>query len=166
MTKGKTVRHTPIAALLVAALPLLGEPPAPQPADTSGRPDLIVRVDFQKEQKLGKWYVRIRFTVSNIRLAPASPTILGSWCVAGPGACPRLHVGPDRFAPAVEAGATSVVKLDTPGIPVHNNAVVLGPETEEWLPGRYTIRAKADFTERLVETNEENNVNFAVIVIP
>ena len=147
----------PAAWLGLATTPSLhAAPPAP---------DLIVRVDLQKEQKLGKWFVRMRFTVANIGLAPAPPTTLGSWCVAAPGVCPRLHVGGDRFAPAVEAGATSVVKLDTPGIPVANNVFVLGPETEEWLPGRYTIRAKADFLERLIETNEANNTGFAVIEI-
>lgn len=160
------MRLTTIAALFLAAGPLLAGPPAPPPPHTPGRPDLTVRVDLQKEQKLGKWFVRMRFTVTNIGLAPAPPTTLGSWCIAAPGICPRLHVGPDRFAPPVEPGATSVVKLDTPGIPAGNNVVVLGPETEEWLPGRYTIRAKADFPGRLVETNEANNTNFAIIAIP
>ncbi len=160
------MRHTPIAALLAAAMPLLGVPSRPQPADTPGGPDLIVRVDYQKERKLGKWYVRLRFTVSNIGFAPTPPTTLGAWCVAGPGVCPLLLIGSGRFDPPVEAGATSVVKLDTPGIPVSNSAVVLGPETEAWQTGHYTIRAKADFTETLVETNEDNNTNFAVIVVP
>lgn len=160
------MRLTSIAALLVSAGPLLAGPPAPQPPYTPGRPDLTVRVDLQKEQKLGKWFVRMRFTVSNVGLAPAPPTTLGSWCLADAGhACPKLD-GNYQMAPPVVPGATSVVKLATPGIPVGGSVFVLGPNTMEWQPGNYTITAKADFPTQLVETNEGNNQASAVIAIP
>jgi len=160
------MRRTPIAALLLAAGPLLGGPPAPQPPSTPGRPDLIVRVELQKEQKLGKWFVRMRFTVTNIGLAPAPPSTLGSWCLADAGhVCPHLD-GNYQLAPPVVPGATQVVKLVTPGIPVQGSVFVLGPNTKEWQPGRYTITASADFTTAVLETNEGNNLGSAVIAIP
>lgn len=160
------MRRSFIAALLFAAGPLCAGPPAPEPPYTPGRPDLTVRVELQKEQRLGKWFVRMRFTVSNTGLAAAPPSTLGSWCLADAGrACPKLD-GNYQMAPPVVPGATSVVKLPTPGIPVGGNVFVLGPNTMEWQPGRYTITAKADFTTAVIETNEGNNLGSAVIVIP
>jgi hypothetical protein len=153
-------------AILLAAGPLIADPPAPQAPFATSRADLTVRVDLQKEQKFGKWFVRMRFTVANVGLAPAPPSTLGSWCLgeAG-GVCPRLD-GNYQVAPAVDHGATGVVKLQTPGIPVHGSVFVLGPNTKEWQPGHYTITARADFTTTVVETNEGNNIGSAVVVIP
>lgn len=159
------MRRTLAAALLLSAGPLLAAPP-PEPPYTPGRPDLTVRVELQKEQKLGKWFVRMRFTVLNIGLAAAPPTTLGSWCVAEAGRkCAQLD-GVYQMAPPVVAGATGVVKLATPGIPVGGSVFVLGPNTHEWQPGRYTIAARADFTTAVVETNEGNNNGSAAVVIP
>jgi len=157
-----------LAILCFAASPLLAQrPPAPAPTTgTPGRPDLKVRVELQKEQRLGKWYVRMRFTVFNAGLAPAPPSVLGSWCHADAGgACPALD-GPYDVGPPVEAGATGVVRLATPAIAAGGNVFVLGPNTKEWPPGRYTITARADFTNAIVETIEVNNQASAAIPIP
>ena len=167
------MRLANLAALSIAtglaASPLLAQrPPAPPSptTQTPGRPDLKVRVELNKEQKQGKWFVRMRFTVFNAGLAPAPASVLGSWCHAdagGPG--PPLD-GPYDVGPAIEAGATGVVRLATPPIPVGANVLVLGPNTKEWRPGRYTIKAKADFPNAIVETIEANNQGSAAIPIP
>lgn len=166
------MRLTGLAALCIAsgfvAAPLLAQqPPArPNPPQTPGRPDLKVKVELQKEQKMGKWYVRMRFTVTNAGLAAAPPSTLASWCHAdGANPCPPLD-GHYDLGPAVEAGATGVVRLATPGIPIGGNVFVLGPNTKEWQPGRYTISARADFPNAIVETNEANNQGSAVVQIP
>jgi hypothetical protein len=151
------------SAALLAQHP--SEPPSPA-TGTPGRPDLKVKVELQKEQRLGKWYVRMRFTVFSVGLAPAPPSVLGSWChadVGGP--CPALD-GHYDVGPAVEAGATGVIRLATPAIPPGGNVFVLGPNTKEWQPGRYTITAKADFPNAIPETIEANNQGSAVIPIP
>ena len=163
------MRLASLAAICFAASPLLAQqPPArPNPAtQTPGRPDLKVRVELQKEQRLGKWYIRMRFTVFNAGLAPAPPSILGSWCHADAGGpCAALD-GHYDVGPAVEAGATGVVRLATPAIPVGGNVIVLGPNTKEWRNGRYTITARADFPNAIVETIEANNQGSAAIPIP
>jgi len=158
-----------LAILSLAAFPLIAQQPSTVPTpstQTPGRPDLKVRVDLQKEQRQGKWYVRMRFTVFNAGLAPAPPSVLGSWCHADAGGpCPALD-GHYDVGPAVEAGATGVVRLATPPIPVGGNVLVLGPNTKEWQPGRYTIKARADFPNAIVETIENNNEGSAAIPIP
>jgi len=167
------MRLVSLAALCVAsglaASPLLAQrPPAPPNpgTQTPGRPDLKVKVELQKVQKLGKWYVRMRFTVSNAGLAPAPPSTLGSWCHADAASpCPPLD-GHYDVGPAVEAGATGVIRLATPGIPIGGSVFVLGPNTKEWQPGRYTISAKADVLAGVVETNELNNQGSAVVQVP
>ncbi|MCM3877377.1 MAG: hypothetical protein NEA02_13300 [Thermoanaerobaculia bacterium] len=162
------MRRTLIAALLLSAGPLLAGPPAPEPPHTPGRPDLTVRVELLKEKRINNWYVRMRFTVSNTGLAPVTKrTTLGFWCIAGPGVCPPVHVPANQFAPALDPPpATSVVKLNTPEIPVGQSVVLLGPETDAWKQGNYTIRAKADLELGIIETNEANNIGSAVIDIP
>jgi len=162
------MRLVKLAAFCLVASPLLAQHPAPPNpgTQTPGRPDLKVRVELHKAQKQGKWYVRMRFTVFNAGLAPAPPSVLGSWCHADAGGpCPALD-GPYDVGPAVEAGATGVIHLATPAIPVGGNVLVLGPNTKEWRPGRYTIKARADFPNAIVETIEANNQGSAAIPIP
>lgn len=163
------MRPLTFAALCLAASPLLAQRPSTATSPTTGtpgRPDLKVRVELHKEQRLGKWYIRMRFTVFNAGLALAPASVLGSWCHADAGGpCPALD-GHYDVGPAIEAGATGVVRLATPPIPVGGNVLVLGPNTKEWQPGRYTIRARADFPNAIVETIEVNNDGSAVMAIP
>jgi hypothetical protein len=160
--------HT-LAVLCLAVYPLLAQHPTAPPNSATGtprRPDLKVRVELQKEQRLGKSYVRMRFTVFNAGLAPVPPSVLGSWCHADAGGpCPALD-GHYDVGPAVEAGATGVVRLATPAMPVGGNVFVLGPNTKEWRNGRYTITARADFPNAIPETIEANNQGEAVAQVP
>jgi len=160
-------RRLHVPQLLALTAICLGLAAAPNPATgTPERPDLKVRVELQKEQRLGKWYVRMRFTVFNDGLALAGPSTLGTWWRANAGGpCPAVD-GVYDLAPPVEAGATQVVKLVTPPIPPGLSVFVLGPNTKKWPPGRYTITARADFLSVIVETNEANNQGSAAISIP
>lgn len=158
-----------LAILCLTASPILAQKPpaAPNPGtETPGRPDLKVRVELLKEQRQAKWYVRMRFTVFNAGLSPAPPSVLGSWCHAESGGpCPVLD-GTYDVGPAVEAGATGVIRLATPAIPVGGNIFVLGPNTGAWRPGRYTITARADFRNAIAETTKASNQGSAAITVP
>jgi hypothetical protein len=163
------MRFFRLAAFLLIASPLLAQQPTARPntgTQTPGRPDLKVRVDLHKVQRLGKWYVRMSFTVFNAGLAPAPASTLGTWWHADAGGpCPALD-GHYDVGPPPEAGATPVVRLPTPPIPVGGSVVVLGPNTKEWMNGRYTIKARADFLNVIVETIEVNNDGSAAIAVP
>jgi hypothetical protein len=163
------MKASTLAVLCLAASPLVAQqpPPVPKPVTgTPGRPDLKVRVELHKEQRMGKWYIRMRFTVFNAGLAPAPASVLGSWCHADAGGpCPALE-GHYDVGPAIEPGATGVVRLATPPIPPGGNVIVFGPNTKEWHPGRYTIKARADFPNAIVETIEANNDGSAAMPIP
>jgi hypothetical protein len=150
------------AALLAQPFPASSKPIK----EASARPDLKVGVELRKEQRRGKWYVRIRFTVINRGLAPAPPSVLGSWCHADAGGpCPALD-GDYDIGPAVESGATGVLRLATPAIPSGGDVFVLGPNTKDWRSGRYTITARADVLGALAETTKANNRGSATIAIP
>lgn len=162
----------PVLSLVPLALwsaALLAQPPpaSSKPAtEASGLPDLKVGVELRKELRQGKWYVRIRFTVVNGGLAPAPPSVLGSWCRADAGGpCPALD-GDYDIGPAVESGATGVLRLGTPAIPSGRDVFVLGPNTKDWRSGRYTITARADVPGVVAETIKANNQVSATITIP
>ncbi len=158
-----------LAILCLGASPILAQKPPAAPnrdVQAPNRPDLKVKVELQKEQKHGLWYVRMRFTVFNAGLAPAPPSVLGSWCRAEAGGpCPALD-GDYDVGPAVVSGATGVIRLAAPAIKAGGDVYVLGPNTKEWLPGRYTITARADFQNAIGETTKANNQGSAAIQIP
>jgi hypothetical protein len=130
------------------------------------KPDLKVKVMLRKTRRDGKVFVRMAFRVFNVGHGLAGPSTVGSWCLSPAGGpCPPLDGVYDVAAP-VEGGATGVVKLPTPVIPSGGNVVVPGPITLEWPNGNYTIKARADFLDVLVETIENNNSGRAAIAVP
>ncbi len=136
------------------------------PGGTPPKPDLKVRVELVKDRRPDGVRVLMRFHVMNVGAGPAAASTLGAWCLprAG-GACPALD-GPYEQGPAVEPGATGVVRLPTPALAAGAAVVVLGPATRPWPNGNYTIRAMADVLLTVAETIEANNFGQAETNVP
>lgn len=166
MSPRRTVWLATLAVLACAAPPAIsGALPLPQ-GGNQPKPDLKVRVELAKERRTDGVRVRMRFRVINAGAGPAAPSTLGAWCVpAAGGACPGL-AGQYEQGPAVEPGATGVVRLPTPAIPAGGAVVVMGPATRPWLDGHYTIRAVADVLQTVAETIEANNRGQAGTNVP
>lgn len=158
------MRIAKLVLLGLAAAALLPD----RPLAAAQRPDLRVAVQLQKVQKQGKWFVNMRFTVSNVGTAPAPQSVLGAWCMAlAGGPCPGIVPKPDyRVGPPVVGGATGAVHLTTPALMPGASVFVLGPDTLEWPNGGYTITARADLPNHIIEPNEANNEATAGIAIP
>lgn len=130
--------------------------------------DLRAAVQLQKEQRQGKWFVRMRFTVHNAGGTQAPQHVLGVWCRANAGGpCPAVIPKPEyRVGAVVVPGATPAVHLTTPTIAPGASVFVFGPDTQEWRAGNYTITARADLTEHVPESNEANNEASGNVNIP
>jgi len=166
MSPRRTVWLAALAALACATpAAISGTLPVPQDRNRP-KPDLKVRVELAKERRPDGVRVRMRFRVINAGAGPAAPSTLGTWCLPdGNGTCGAL-AGQYEQGPAVEPGATGVVRLATPAIPAGGAVVVMGPATRPWPDGDYTIRAVADVMGVVAETIEMNNRGQARTRVP